>query len=293
MKILRRFGEHNPAVLTVYYLAAAGICMFTMDPMLLIISALGALISLGVTGCIGQWRIHLYGLLLFAGMTIINPFVSHHGATVLLVINHNPITLEALIYGAAAGGMIVTVMTWFRAFTAVMTSDKLLYIFGSLSPKLALLLSMALRYVPLFARQAQQVSRSQTALGLYKEDNIVDRLRGGMRVFSVMVTWTLENGIITADSMTARGYGVGQRTRFSIFRWTRQDVLLLVLTLLLAALSLWGAAGRTVSYYPMYAASPVTPQAAAGYAAYGLLCALPAIITGKETLKWCILRSRI
>ena len=93
----------------------------------------------------------------------------------------------ALIYGAAAGGMIVTVMYWFRSFTAVMTSDKLLYIFGSLSPKLALLLSMALRYVPLFGHQAHQVSRSQQALGLYKEDNLIDRMRGGMRVFYLLL----------------------------------------------------------------------------------------------------------
>ena len=213
--------------------------------------------------------------------------------TVLFVMNGLPVTKEALFYGFAAGGMIIGVLYWFRCFSRVMTSDKLMYLMAGISTKLSLVISMALRYVPLFGRQIRAVSQSQKALGLYKEDNLIDRMRGGLRIFSVMVTWTLENGIITADSMTARGYGVGPRTRFSIFRWTRQDVLLLVLTLLLAALSLWGAAGRTVSYYPIYAASPVTPQAAAGYAAYGLLCVLPAIITGKEALKWCILRSRI
>ena len=290
---MRRFADHNPAAVAVYFLCAAGVAMFTMEPVILILSCIGAIVSLGVTGLLGQWRIHLYTLALFAGMALINPFISHNGVTVLFVMNHNPVTLEALIYGVAAGGMIVTVMTWFRAFTAVMTSDKLLYIIGSLSPKLALMLSMALRYVPLFTAQVHKVSQSQKALGLYKEDNLIDRLRGGMRVFSVMVTWTLENGIITADSMTARGYGTGRRTRFSIFRWTRDDVLLLIASLLLTALTLWGIAERTFTYYPAITAMPVTARTLAGFISYGLLTLLPAIITGKEALKWHCLRSKI
>lgn len=290
---MRRFQDYNPAAVALYYLAAAGVTMFTMEPVILAISLLGAVVSLGVTGLLRQWKAHLYTLVLFAGMALVNPLISHNGVTVLFVLNHNPVTLEAFVYGVAAGGMIVTVMTWFRAFTAVMTSDKLLYIFGSLSPKLALMLSMALRYVPLFGRQIRAVSQSQQALGLYKEDNIVDRLRGGLRIFSVMVTWTLENGIITADSMTARGYGVGRRTRFSIFRWTRQDVLLVIFTLLLTAATLFGMTDRTFTYYPAITASPVTWRVLSGYIAYGLLCLLPAIITGKEALKWRILRSKI
>lgn len=290
---MRKFADHNPVAVAVYFLCTAGVCMFTMEPVVLGLSLIGAVVSLGVTGLLRQWRIHLYTLLLFAGMALINPFISHNGVTVLFVVNHNPVTLEAFVYGVAAGGMIVTVMTWFRSFTAVMTSDKLLYIFGSLSPKLALMLSMALRYVPLFTSQVHKVSQSQRALGLYKEDNLIDRIRGGMRVFSVMVTWTLENGIITADSMTARGYGTGRRTRFSIFRWTRDDVLLLISSLLLAAVTLWGLAGRKFTYYPAITATPLTARVWAGFVTYGLLTWLPAIITGKEALKWHCLRSKI
>ena len=290
---MRRFQDYNPVAVAVYYLAAAGVCMFTMEPFMLVISLVGALVSLGVVGELTRWRMHLYTLLLFAAMVLINPLVSHNGVTVLLVINHNPVTLEALLYGIAASGMIVAVMYWFRAFTAVMTTDKLLYIFGSLSPKLALMLSMALRYVPLFTQQVHRVSQSQKALGLYKEDNIIDRMRGGMQIFSVMVTWTLENGIITADSMTARGYGTGRRSRFTIFRWTRQDVLLLVFTLLLTAGTIAGLAERSVAYYPMVSIPPVDVRALTGFVCYGLLTWLPAIITGKEALKWRILRSKI
>ena len=290
---MRRFADHNPVALAVYFLAAAGSCMFTMEPVILVLSLTGALGGLAVLGMARSWRMHLYTALLFAGLTLINPLISHNGVTVIFVMNHNPVTLEALIYGAAAGGMIVAVMYWFRAFTGVMTSDKLLYIFGSLSPKLALMLSMALRYVPLFTRQTTLVSQSQRAMGLYKDDNLIDRLRGGMRVFSVMVTWTLENGIITADSMAGRGYGTGRRTRFAIFRWRGADVRLMLASLLLAACTLYGLAGRTFAYYPAIAASPVTLRVMIGYIAYGSLTLLPVIITGKEAAVWRCLRSRI
>ncbi len=290
---MRRFADHNPVAVAAYFLCAAGVCMFTLEPVVLALSLMGAVCTLGVTGEGRKWRIHLYTLLLFAGMAVINPLISHKGVTVLFVLNRNPVTLEAFVYGLLSGGMIAIVMTWFRSFTAVMSSDRLLYIFGSLSPKLALMLSMALRYVPLFAAQARRVQMSQTALGLYREDNLIDRAKGGMRVFSVMVTWTLENGIITADSMTARGYGVGRRTRFSLFRWTRDDVILLLATLLLTALTLIGLAGHTFTCYPAIAASPATWRTLLGYIAYGLLTLLPILITGKEALKWRCLRSKI
>ena len=186
------------------------------------------------------FRSHGYMIALFLVMTLINPLVSHNGATVLFVMNHNPVTLEALIYGAVSATMILSILYWFRSFSHIMTSDKLLYLFGRLSPKLSLVISMSLRYVPLFGQQLRKVSQSQKALGLYKEDNIVDRIRGGIRIFSVMVSWALENGIITADSMTARGYGLGKRSSFSIFTWISHDILLLALSLLLGGISLWG-----------------------------------------------------
>lgn len=290
---MRRFKEYHPTALAVYFLATAGLCMFSMDPVLLALSLLGAVICLGVLGGMRPWRSHLYALALFAGVALVNPLVSHKGVTVLFVLNANPVTMEAALYGLAAGAMLLATLYWFRAFTRVMTSEKLLHIFGGLSPKLALMLSMALRYVPLFARQASQVDQSQKAMGLYREDNLIDRIKGGMRIFSVMVTWTLENGIITADSMTARGYGIGRRSRYTIFRWRRGDVLLLTATLLLTALTLFGLADVTVAYYPAFRISPMTARALMGYASYGLLTLLPALITGKEALKWHCLRSSI
>ena len=204
---MRSFENANPLALAVYFLSVSGISMFCMNPLLLFLSLTGAVLYYFVRSGRKRMKSHLWSLGLFLVLVVLNPLVSHNGVTVLFVLNHNPVTLEAAVYGIAAAGMILAVLYWFRSFTEIMTSDKLLYLFGKFSPKLALVLSMGLRYVPLFTRQAQKIGQTQTALGLYKDDNLIDRFRGGMRIFDVLVTWGLENGIITADSMTARGYG--------------------------------------------------------------------------------------
>ena len=290
---MRMFSEHNPFAVTACIFGAAGVAMFSMDPVILCLSLAGALTLTLMRPDGRRLRPHLWMLLLFAAMALVNPLVNHRGETVLLVMNHRPVTLEALLYGLAAGGMVLSVMYWFRSYTAIMTSDRLLYLFGALSPRLALVLSMALRYVPLFGQQARRIQRTQQALGLYRDDNVIASFRGGLSVFSSLTTWALENGVVTADSMTARGYGTGKRTRFSPLRFTRHDAALLTASLLLTALTLWGIAERSVAYYPTFTAAPMDLRAWTGCGAYALLVFLPAIIDGKEALRWRCLQSKI
>ena len=209
---MRRFSEFDPVAVTVWFFSVTGVAMFCGHPLLMAISLAGAVLFFVVRNGTKHVRSHIFFFLLFAVLALANPLISHNGATVLFVINDRPVTLEALLYGVNSAAMIVGVLYWFRSLTQIMTSEKVLCVAGTLSPKLALVLSMALRSVPMFARRAKQVSDSQKAMGLYSEDNIIDDIRGHMRVFSIISTWALENGIITADSMAARGYGTGRRT---------------------------------------------------------------------------------
>ena len=290
---MRTFADYNPIVVAIYFLMVAGIAMFCMNPIILFLSLCGALLLYFLRNGLTDSKMHLISFALFLVLALINPLVSHNGVTVLFVMNHNPVTLEALIYGIAAAAMIVSVMYWFRIFSQIMTSDKLLYIFGACSPKLALILSMSLRYVPLLNKQAKKVEQTQQALGLYKEDNIVDYLKGKLRIFSVLITWALENGIITADSMAARGYGIGKRSRFSIFRMKMADVTVLSFSILLFVFTLLGIRQIEFVYYPAIKMSEMTFMGAGGCAAYGILILLPAMIEVKENLKWKYLKSKI
>lgn len=283
----------NPIAAAVYFLLTAGIAMFSMNPVILVLSLVGALLFHFFKYGFKNPKSHLFSLALFAVMALINPLTTHNGATVLFVMNDKPVTLEALIYGIAAAAMIISVLYWFRSFTEIMTSDKLLYLFGALSPKLALILSMALRFVPLFGGQIKKTEQSQKALGLYKEDNLTDTFKGKLKVFGIIITWGLENGIITADSMTARGYGTGKRSHFSVFVWNFRDVCLLLLTVLFFFITLFGLKNTEFTYYPNFYLSAPSPEALMGYISYGLMVLLPTIFEAKELLKWKYLKSKI
>lgn len=292
---MRTFADYNPISLLVYFTAVTGIAMFCMHPIILALSLSGSILLFVLRNREQGLASHGFFLILFLVMALINPIFSHKGVTVLFVVNNNPVTLEALFYGTASSAMIISVLYWFRSFSQLMTSDRLLYLFGSVSPKLALLLSMVLRYIPLYTAQAKKVNQAQKALGLYREDNAVDSIRGGTRVFSVMVTWALENGIITADSMAARGYGTGRRTFFSLYRFRRADAVLTGTSIALFVLTAAGIGlgALDFTYYPAIGSLNPSLLSVLSCLAYGLLAWLPAFIEIQEEIKWKYLQSKI
>ncbi len=292
---MRSFGDLNPAVLMIYYLCVIGTAMFCMDPAVIALSLVGACALFVTLDKKHSSKLHLSFFLLFLIMSLINPVWYHNGVTVLFVVNDSPITLEALMYGVCASAMIVSVLYRLRTFTMIMTADKLLYVFGRLSPQLSLVLSMALRFVPLIRTQTTKVRNAQKALGIYREDNIADTLKGEMRIFSIIATWALENGIITSDSMEARGYGEHRRTSFSVFRFRKGDAVFLVLSLVPTAVFIAATASgeAAFTFYPAMSGISLTPLSVAGYISYSFLSLLPCILEWKEDIRWRYLISKV
>ncbi len=292
---MKSFKDYNPIAIFLYYALAVIPAMFCSNPVIMSISMVCAvlfrLVKDGPAACKKMWFFLIFPV---AGM-IVNPIFIHKGVTTLFFINNSPITLEAVMYGLTMGIMIFATIAWFTSFSSIMTTDKLLYIFGSVSPKIALILSMALRYIPLYGQQIKKIRQAQQVVGLYKEDNAIDKIRGGMRIFSVMVSWALENGIITADSMTARGYGVGRRSRFAIFSWKKQDFMLLAASLLLGGITILGIAVGHMGYewYPQISAPEANLLTIGTYIAYALLALIPSYLQLKEDSRWRSLQSEI
>lgn len=286
--------RRHPVAMLVYFSGVMSVCMLSMNPVLLGLSLLGGALLLLVRRQLSL-RSCLWSLVLFTVLALVNPLVSHRGATVLFVLGDSPVTLEALYYGAAASGMIVAMLMWCRAFSGIMSTDKLMDLFGRLSPKLALLVSMALRSVSLFTEQTRRVRQAQKGLGLYKQDNAVDTFKSDARVFSILVTWVLENGVMTADSMASRGYGAARRVSFSVYRFRRADAFFSAASVLLALAMLYGIfSGRLeVAYYPRFAGPAPSPGLMCFYGCYGVLALLPALMEGCERIKWRCLLSKI
>lgn len=292
---MNTLAELNPIAAFLWLILTAGIAMFLMNPAMLLISLIGALSYYLLRNPDTRLKEYAGYLMLFGLSVLLNPIFSHAGSSVLFILNDNPITLEAVLYGLVFGLMLLSALYWFRSFQQIMTSDKLLYVFGSALPKLTLILSIALRYIPLLRQQAKRVRDAQRALGLFREENLIDRIRGEVRIFSVLVSWALENGVITADSMSARGYGIGRRTRFALFHFRMKDGLACLLCLLLSSVTIWAAASGslTCSYYPSFAMPAPTPLAIAATIAYALLSLLPVIMEVEEMIRWKFLKSKI
>jgi energy-coupling factor transport system permease protein len=63
-----------------------------------------------------------YMLPLLLITAILNPVFNHEGVTIIAYLRSgNPLTLESIIYGVAASLMLITVITWFSCYNAVMT----------------------------------------------------------------------------------------------------------------------------------------------------------------------------
>ena len=271
--------------------------MFLLHPLCLVISlfcALGYDLYLNGKKALGLCLKGILPMMVFTA--VLNPIFSHEGVTILTYLpSGNPLTLESMLYGLAAAGMLGGVVLWFSCFSAVITSDKFVYLFGRIIPALSLVLSMALRFVPRFGQQLRVVTRAQKCISRDpSRGSLLHRIKCAGAILSVMVTWSLENGIDTADSMKSRGYGLPGRTAFSIFRFDKRDKQALVLLLALGAAVLAGAAldSLTWRYFPSVKWS-TAPLSLAVLAAYGALCAFPIILNRKEARKWKALRSNI
>ena len=277
------FSNCHPAVNFLFFALVLVFSMVLMHPVCLLISLLGAVLYViqlnGRKGLRLSLRIALPVMLLAA---LVNPAFNHAGMTILTYLpTGNPLTLESLLYGLAAGAMLSAVALWFVCVTDVITSDKVVYLFGRVIPALSLLLSMILRFVPRFVRRLRAVAQAQRHLGRDTQTGApVRRVRSALRVFSIVVTWSLESGLITADSMRCRGYGLPGRTSFSLYRFDRRDGAV-ALWLAFCGLYLLGgglAGGLRFQYYPMLISGPVTPLTVSFFAVYGLLCFTPVLL---------------
>lgn len=297
---MRRFEDAHPLTVTLHLLAIIGVAMFVRNPVIQLIALGGALSyllleAIWAPSVRGSAFLHGYALLLFVGFTLLNPLWNQRGDTVLFFLNGRPVTLEALCYGAVAALMLVSVLYWFVIVSRCLTADRLLCVLGKCSAGVALAFSMGLRQSTLLGTVMRHICEAQKTAGLAHEQNLIDRLRSRIRAFSAVISWAIENGIVTADSMAARGYGVGKRSQFSIFVFRAADGIQLCGVVLLTAIAAYAAFtdAVTVQFYPVYEAPAPSAAAIAAYCAYGVLCAYPAFCNLKEVIMWRCLRSGI
>lgn len=292
------FSRYHPVGNMTYFVLVLMFGMYFMHPLCLGISLSGGFIySLYQNGKKAiQFNLKYMLPMLFV-TALINPAFNHEGVSILLYLhNGNPLTLESIIYGIAAATMFISVVLWFACYNQVMTSEKFIYLFGRIIPSLSLIFSMVLRFVPRFKAQIKQISYAQKCIGRdVSNGGFLIRVKNGIKIMSIMVTWALENAIETADSMKSRGYGLKGRTSFSIFTFDKRDKITMGIISLLGGIVMLGAI-RGLFYYryfPTMKGVDLTIQTGLFFTVYLMLCLTPILINLWEDWRWTYTQSKI
>lgn len=286
-----RLCDMHPLSLLIYFASVICFTMITMNPILLLISFLGALS--GVVMIKRRTDLKLY-IPLFIIIALTNPLFSHNGETVLFFFRNQRITFEAIFYGIGAALLITATVYLFKLFGLVFGTDKLTWAVGALSPKLSVVLTMAMRFIPLFKENAADIYNAQISLGAYDIKSVRGKLKLGAAVFSALLSISMENAVDTADTMRARGFGRGKRTSYTLFKVTNRDIIFISVVILCDILAAVFIAFRAAdfSYYPKIRCS-FTGLSPALYAVYTFLFFIPFLNEVKEVLRWKYLISKI
>lgn len=203
----------------------------------------------------------------------------HFGVTVL---SHdfigNNMTAESLIYGLVIAARLAAVVMWCESLFSVVSSDKIVYLFGRLSPRLTFFLSVFLRFIPRLGREAGRIDLAQQGIGRGScQGKWHSRLVNRLRIFSMLLTWTIDALSLEADSMKSRGSLLRGRTAFSIYRFDNRDRLLVVVLFseIIITVMGWILGAANLFYSPVIiwrAYDAADAMTAVGYAA---LCLLP------------------
>ena len=273
------FEKCHPAVNFIYFATViAGMIVF-QHPIFLLISFVCAFAySIKRNG----WKALVFNVILIPCVVAFAFYYSsynHFGVTVLHqnMIGNN-MTLESLVYGFVLGLVIAGVLIWFSCVYSVFTTDKVVYLFGKVSPRLSLFLSIILRMVPRIKKEAKKINTAQRGIGRgANQGNVFQQLRNSIRILSMLITWTIDSLTLVSESMRSRGSSLRGRKAFSIYRFDNRDRAYVITLFTCLTLIIMGVLLKQtdILYDPRIRMNPITSMSWFFYAGYGIFCLMP------------------
>lgn len=100
--------------------------------------------------------------------------------------------------------------------------------------EIAMIISIALRFIPTLLDEANRIMKAQASRGVdFEEGSIKEKISSILALIIPLFASSFQRAEELADAMEARGYNPGEkRTRFRVFTIDGQDVLLLLISLL-------------------------------------------------------------
>lgn len=284
------FQSLHPYVAFYYYLCVGLVAMFFNHPLFLalaIVTLIGVNVMHDGGRTLKKWLPMLVGMgLLF---TFLNPILNSRGTHIFFYFRGKQVTLEALVYGGVTAMSLILILLLFMSFNFVLNGTKFLYIFSRFFPRTAFLTMLAIRFVPLLKRRLDEIKDVQRVKGITVASGTVSqRAKSGMVLIQILLTWSLEEAVETADSMKARGYGLGKRSSYIPYRMEKEDWgSLAILVGLSAICSVGGSLGYgKIVIYPALGTLHFFPLDWMVLVGMLLLLAFPLLLEGREQLRW-------
>lgn len=222
----------------------------------------------------------------------------HHFGVTVLSRNFigNARTLESLVKGAVLGGKLVCCILWLGCLHSVVTTDKIVYLFGRVSPMLALYLSGILRMVPRISRQSKKLDTARSAIGRGRgSGNVFSRINHFFRELSALITWTLEALGGLSDAARSRGVLLKGRRAYSVYRFDNRDRALVICLFAFLSMTLFAVLlGQTGARFDPYLRFPqVTALSYVGFMGYGAFCLLPMWLDVRTAIRFRSSRRKV
>ncbi|RBQ22965.1 hypothetical protein ALNOE001_12190 [Candidatus Methanobinarius endosymbioticus] len=171
---------------------------------------------------------------------ILNPLFSHVGTTKIFLMGNYFITLESLAYGFLMDFSLLIILLLFVSFNKYVDYQKLLYLTSNHFPNVSMIVVMVMRFIPLLNYRLGEVNKIFDFEHGNSDESKIDKIKKMGSILAVVIFWSLEESMLTAKSMKARGYGIFKRSSYLRYKINRIDIILIGIIMLCAIISLLG-----------------------------------------------------
>jgi energy-coupling factor transport system permease protein len=270
-----------PRAWLVWSLAAVTVALSTDNPVyrgLVALVALNVLLTWLPRG--RRLRPMAVALLIAAALGgLVNVLAGHAGVDVIARLPADwplvggALTWESLAFGGAIGLGLVAALLAVAPLSLVLEPHDVVDAMPGPLERTGIAVATSLNLVSGFGRTFSAVRDAQRMRGWRPRG-----LRSWNEVLVPVFLTAIEDSVLLAEAMEARGFGAGRRTSFARAAWTRWDVVVVAAALAAAAIFIGARlAGVAVDWYPyptLYL-PPISPWLVAGCLVLALPVAAP------------------
>lgn len=175
-------------------------------------------------------------LLMSIFIIVINALTNHRGANILFYLFDRPITFEAILYGILSSIMIAIMFITFLIFNVLIDSERFLYLFSGILPKLAFITNMSIRFTQVFQKRAGEILAVSTTRQADKT-KLIDKIKNNVVLLEALVCFSLEEGMHISKALKSKAYGVYKRSSYNSYKFILVDLIMIIFMLFVIATS--------------------------------------------------------